>query len=239
MRLPAALRIAVLGMLTGLPAHSADQNNAASAPTITVSGSGEVVVDPDRARVSIAVDSEGTTSAAAAGDNARITAAVTNALLSAGATRSDLVTTNYMVQPHWQYSNNSPPTRAGYEAHNMLRVSVTQLPMLGKWIDAALGAGATRIDSVEFDSSAAASARRDALSKAVANAREDAETLAKAAGGKLGPLQELSTAGPISPRLPMATLSMPAPLRTAEETNLEPSPLHISATVTARWLFEP
>ena len=239
MRRPAVSLVVLLGMLAGVSARSADQSIGGSAPTITVSGSGEVVLDPDRATVTLSVDSEGPSSAAAAANNARVTTAVTNALLATGAARSDLLTANYMVQPHWQYSNNQPPSRVGYEAHNTLRISVTQLPMLGKWIDVALGAGATRIESVEFDSSAVASARREALSKAVAHAQEDAETLAKAAGGKLGPLQDLTSAQQPTPFRPVARLAVPAPISPEEQTHLEPSPLHISAVVTARWLFEP
>lgn len=208
-------------------------------PTITVGGTGEVVVDPDRATVVIAVDSEGTTSTLAASGNARITSAVTQALLAAGAKRPDLQTANYTVQPRWQYSSNGPPTRVGYEAHNTLRVSVGKLSVLGQWIDAALGAGATRVDSVEFDSSAATSARREALSKAVANAKEDAETLAKAAGGTLGALQELTSAEqPIGFRS-VARLAVPAAINPQDQTHLAPSPLHITAVVTGRWRFAP
>jgi uncharacterized protein YggE len=236
MRLPAALLVALLGMVAAASARSADQSAARPAPSITVSASAEVVVNPDRATVTLAVDSEGSTSAAAAADNARVTEAVSNALLAAGVARSDLVTTNYMVQAQWQYSNNNPPKRTGYQAHNTLLLAVGQLAALGPGIDAALAAGATRVENVEFDSSAASSARREALSMAVANAKQDAETLAKAAGGKLGALQELTTVGTGGPQPLMATLNMPAQ---REKTYIEPSPLHISAAVTGRWLFQP
>ena len=237
-RLPPVTFLVMLGVLAVRPVLSAEQGSAGSVPSITVSGSAEVVVDPDRATLTIAVDTQRTTSASAGAENARITAVVTKVLLAAGVTRSDLMTANYTVQPQWQYPNNSPPRRIGYEATDTLRVSVAHLAALGKWIDAALGAGATRVESIEFDSSAAQGARREALAKAVANAREDAQTLAEAAGGKLGALQELSTVQDTGPRPLFRTVSAPGPIRVGEETHIVPSPLHISATVTGRWLFE-
>ena len=233
------MMVALLALLGGRLAQSADQSHADIGPTIEVGGSGEVVIDPDRATLTLAIESQRATGAAAAADNARVTAAVTTALLSAGASRSDVLTANYTIQPQWQYLTNAPPKRTGYEARNTLRVSVEQLPVLGRWIDAALDAGAARVENVEFDSSHASSARRDALARAVANAKADAETLAKAAGGTLGALEEISTVPVTGPRLPLpvATLSMAHP--GSEETHLEPAPLHISAVVTARWHFEP
>lgn len=241
-RSAAIVLVALCGTVGEHPAYSADAGTSAPAPAIEVSGSGEVVVDPDRATLSIVVESRATSSSDAAAQNATLTAVVTNALVMAGAVRSDLVTASYTVQPQWQYSSNSPPKRVGYEAQNTLRITVRQLSVLGKWIDAALGAGAARVQNIEFDSSKAASARREALAQAVANAKADAETLAEAAGGKLGALQELSTVPPAGPRT-FGPVPAPAPLalsaRGTEQTTIEPSPLHISAVVTARWSFEP
>ncbi|HTW75723.1 MAG TPA: SIMPL domain-containing protein [Steroidobacteraceae bacterium] len=240
MKSSAVAWVTLLGTLVWFSAHAADRGAPDSAPSIEVEGTGEVIVDPDRATLSIAVESGGASSAAAAARNAALMAAVTHALLSAGAARSDLVTANYTVQPEWRYSSNAPPRRIGYEAQNTLRLSVRQLSMLGKWIDAALGAGAARVEDIEFDSSQASRARRQALAQAVANAKADAETLAEAAGGRLGALEELSTVPPEGSRpfLP-APAALALPSRLAEETQIEPSPLHISAVVTARWLFEP
>ena len=238
MRSPAVVLIALLGVVGAPSAHSADRGTSDSAPSIEVTGSGEVVVDPDRATLTIAVETAAATSAAAAADNAHLTAAVTDALLTAGAARSDLATADYLVQPQWQYSSNAPPKRVGYQAQNTLRVSVRQLSVLGKWIDAALGAGAARVENIAFDSGEASSARRQALAQAVANAKADAETLAKAAGGSLGALQQLSTVMSTDLRSPMP-ITLTAARGQAEETQIEPSPLHITAVVTARWLFAP
>ncbi|HWG77437.1 MAG TPA: SIMPL domain-containing protein [Steroidobacteraceae bacterium] len=243
MKSTAAVLVALLGLWGAQSARSAGPPTPDTTPTIEVTGNGEVVVDPDRATLTIAVQAQGASSAAAASNNAHLTAAVTGALLTVGAARADIETANYTVLPQWQYSNNAPPKRIGYQAQNTIRVSVKQLALLGRWMDAALNAGASRIDNVEFDSGKTSAARLDALAKAVANARMEAETLAKAAGGSLGALQELSAVPASGLRFPLRAapgpITVTAQRRQAEETQIEPSPLHINAVVTARWRFEP
>jgi uncharacterized protein YggE len=227
----------VLGAVCPAAAMSAASAPQQAGPSITVSGTGEVLVEPDHASLVIAIESEGSTSAAAAADNARITRAVTTALVSAGAQRGELATSDYAVQPQWQYPNSGPPRRTGYRASTAIRIADVQLARLGQWIDAALSAGAARIEQLQFEPRDAAGARRRALALAVANARADATAVAEAAGGALGPLQEISTGqdGLRPQPLLMAVQRQAGP----EGTNLQPGPLHISAAVVARWSFEP
>jgi uncharacterized protein len=234
---PFGAHLAGIFLLTGAIAYGADHAALETAATISVSGTGEVLLEPDEATLTIAVDSDASTSAAAASDNSRATDAVRSALAGAGAALADISTASYVVQPRWQYSSNTPPRRVGYSAHNTLRVSVAHLAELGRWIDVALEAGASRVDSIELDSKEAPSARQAALARAFANARQDAETLAKAAGGRLGSLQEVTTEASNVPR-PMLPIAAAAPVSRAE-THIEPSALHIQAVITARWRFEP
>ena len=109
---------------------------------------------------------------------------------------------------------------------------------IGVWIDTALSAGASRIEDPQFGASDETAARAQALTLAVSHARADADVLAKAAGGTLGPLRQLSTerAGP-SP-FPRAFVASVAP-RSAPDTHFEPVQLQISAMIIARWSFAP
>ena len=90
-------------------------------------------------------------------------------------------------------ANPTPPKVTGYTVTNTVRADVRRIDDVGKLIDAALAKGANEISSLQFYSSKADSARRAALAAAVADARADAEVLARAAGGTLGALVELST----------------------------------------------
>jgi len=213
---------------------------SSSSATIAVSGDGEVRIQPDRAIVSIAIESDAASSAAAGAQNARLTQAVVKALRAAGATSAQIVTQAYSVQPQWQYSPNAPPRRTGYEASMQLALTVPDLQRLGPAIDAALSAGATRIGNVEFESSQLQSARQQALAMAVEHAHADAETLARAAGGRLGALLDLSTSGAVMPPGPRPLMLAAGRAEVSTPgTGFEATELQISASVQARWRFEP
>lgn len=201
---------------------------------IVTTGTGEVRVAPDRATIFVGVQSRAGTAAAAAADNARRQRAILDTLRTLGLGPDQLSTMNFNVNPDIQYNpNNQPPKVVGYTVTNTVRAEVRKLDDVARIIDASLAKGANEISGLQFYSSKADSARRSAMALAVANARADAETLARAAGGTLGALLELSTASSIRP---MAEgMSVTAMARVA--TPIEPGQQSISASVTARWSF--
>jgi uncharacterized protein YggE len=204
-------------------------------PQVVVSGVGEARVTPDRATIMVGVQSRAATAAAAAADNARRQKAILDTLRALGLSNDQLSTANYNVAPEMVYpqTGGSTPRVTGYTVTNTVRADVRRLDEVGRVIDAALAKGANEVSSLQFYSSKADSARRSALAAAVADARLDAEVLAKAAGGSLGNLLELSTSeAPVRPMM-VSMRAMPA----AEKTPIEPGQQTISATVTARWAF--
>ena len=205
-------------------------------PTLQTSGQGEVHVAPDRATVMLAVQTEATTAATAATSNARRLRAVLDTLRAVGLTAEQLSTLNYTVYPRYA-PNASTPHVVGYTVTNSVRAEVERIADVGKVIDAALAAGANEVSSLSFYSSTEADARRRAIALAVQQARADAEALATAAGGKLGPLVELSTGPSNSPIYAVTGMSMAA--RAPAPTPIEPGQQTISATVVARWQFSP
>lgn len=212
------------------------QGAPSSAPSISVSATGEAHVSPDRATIFIGVQSRGATAAAAGADNARRQKAVLDTLRALGISGDRVSTMNYNVAPEMQYSpNNSPPPRVvAYTVTNTVRAEITRIEDVGRIIDAVLGKGANELSSLQFYSSKADSARRAALAAAVANARADAEALARAAGGSLGPLAEISAGEP-----PIRPIPMPmAKLAAQAATPIEPGQQTISATVSVRWIFQ-
>ena len=96
-----------------------------------------------------------------------------------------------------------PPKVSGYVARNSVRVEVLKLELAGVLVDAALAKGATNVMGLQFYSSRAAEARREALVRAVKAARLDAEAMALAAGYQLGALIEISSSGPSEAPMPM------------------------------------
>lgn len=107
-------------------------------------------------------------------------------------------------------------------------------------VDAALGAGANLINSLSFYASNIDEPRRQAISLAVASARADAEAMARAAGGSLGALLELSTGGATVPPRPMFDMAARGKMALqVEATPINPGQQTVTVYVSARWQFTP
>jgi uncharacterized protein YggE len=230
-------RFGVTVLMLGFAAASriGAQATPASAAVISVSATGEAHVAPDRATLFIGVQSRGVTAAAAGTDNARRQRAVLDTLRALGISGDRVSTMNYNVSPEVQYSPNgsTPPKVTGYTVTNTVRAEVARIEDVGRIIDAVLGKGANELSSLQFYSSKADSARRAALAAAVNNARVDAEALARAAGGSLGQLAEISTG-----ELPVRPIAMPmAKMASQASTPIEPGQQTVQVTVSVRWFF--
>jgi uncharacterized protein YggE len=229
--------IAALGLSSALASALDAQATAPAPPQVVVSGTGEARIVTDRATLMLGVQTRAATASLAATDNARRLRAILDTLKAIGLASEQLSTMNYNVAPEMQYpaGGNQPPKVTGYVVTNTVRADLHRIDDVGRVIDAALAKGANEISSLQLFSSKADSARRVALAAAVADARAQAEVLARASGGALGSLIEISsTQEPIRPVLARATAAM-----AAVRTPIEPGEQTISATVTARWTFVP
>ncbi len=203
--------------------------------TIVVTGRAERKIPADRASISIAVETRGPTAAAAAFDNARLQKAVLQALRGAGVQDAQLSSAGYSVEPNWREDDRGRPSkRDGYVAENSIYVEVTELDRIGVFIDAALAAGATNVGGVQFTATNTEEARRAVLAAAIINARGDAETMAKAAGGTLGRLIEVSTERfDPSPRMLLQEVRVTGP--GGGPTEIAPREIEVSVIVATRW----
>jgi uncharacterized protein YggE len=205
-------------------------------PQVVTTGVGEASAAPDRASIYIGVQTRATTAQAASTDNARRVKAVMDTIRAMGIPQGQIQTANYSVQPEMAYPNGQtqPPRAVAYTVTNSVVVRLNRIDDVGRVIDAALAKGANEISSLQFTSSKADSMRAVALAAAVADARAQAESMAKAAGGTLGTLLELNTSSvPIRPMPVMASFAM----RAGPPTPISPGDQTVSATVTARWTF--
>lgn len=231
------LTATVLSVAFAAAAHA--QSSAPQVPRIVTSGEAQVRVTPDRATIMIGVQTRAATAAAAGADNARRQKAIIDTLRAMGLMADQIATQNYSVYPEMQY----PPTGGqgrvvGYNVSNIVRVELRRIDQAGAVIDATLAKGANQINSIQFSSSTAAEARRTAMAEAVRDARADAEVLARAAGGTLGPIIELTSSAP--PIRPMyADIATRAVAKEAMQTPIEPGEQVISANVSVIWQFIP
>jgi uncharacterized protein YggE len=204
-------------------------------PQISTTGIGEASAIPDRATIYIAVQTRATTASGASADNARRVKAVMDTLRAIGIAGDQMQTANYSVTPETPYMPSTAPRTVTYSVSNSLLVKLRRIDDVGRVIDVALAKGANEISSLQFSSSTADSVRSVALAAAVADAKIQAEAMARAAGGSLGQLLELSTSMPVRPMPMMQTFSA----RAAVQTPITPGEQSISATVSGRWAFVP
>jgi len=195
---------------------------------ITVTGTAGVEARPDLARIHLGVQAEAATAAEAmAALETRVTA-VTGALRAAGLGDGDLRTAHLSVGQ--RYSNAGTPD--GYVAGCATAATVRDLDRVGAILDAAITAGADRVDGLSMEIADPSAAYARALALAVGDAREKAEGLAAAAGLELGAIEAVaegaSTAG--GPPVPFA-----AELRSAKGMPVEPGEQTVTATVTVRF----
>lgn len=245
----ASRSLLVLPLLVALAARSPAQAASSAAspgsepiPSIEVTGSAEVTAPAARGAFSIGIEVTRPTAAEASSETARLTQAVTAALKQAGLAGSDLKGSRLTVNPQWSYDQKTQQRhRDGFEATTTLLVDSASLEHLGSYIDAALGAGATTVSDIQYSPADADSLRRDALTRAVRNARSEAETIAAAAGGQLGALLQIGTDGASSRPRPMGLQEVvvnAARAKGSVATDLMPQDIEVSASVSASWRFQ-
>ena len=142
--------------------------------SITVSGSGQVTAKSDIATLHISVQTESANSKAAVRENANTMTAVRNAV--------KIETQNYSVYPQQNYDNKGRKTDLKYICNNTMNVTVTNIARTGEVMDAAINAGATRLDSVDFGVNDTQKFKDAALRAAALDAKNKANILASALG---------------------------------------------------------
>jgi uncharacterized protein len=188
-----------------------DQQNdfsSANLSTLSTSGTSTTEVRPDQLSVTVGVETNGTTAQEAVSQNANMTTQVISAVRGLGIDENRIETSSYSLSPIYEYIQPLQPcieiyppppeceTRQeiiGYRATNtvtvtldvpFLRMVTTTVPDVnaGQVIDAAVGAGANRVDSVVFFISPdrQQEVRDTIITDAIANARQRASIAAEA-----------------------------------------------------------
>jgi uncharacterized protein YggE len=183
---------ALAGVLRPEGASAVDPDPAGD--TVSVTGIGTVGAVPDRAEISAGVESRAPTAKAALAANAAAMQKVLEALKAHGG--KDVTTQTVSLQT--AFDDQGQPS--GFVATNVASATAS-LDGAGALIDAAVDAGANTIYGPSLSRSDAERLYRDALEKAVADAKDRATVLAKAAGRELGRVTAMAESG--SPEMPM------------------------------------
>ena len=176
------LLVVILALIPGV-AMAADP--ACPENLITVSGTGEVMTEPDIGLVTLGVKTEHADVRTAQEQNAMTMDERITSLLAAGIPRQDIQTVSYNIYP--VYDDETRPFGEDvkyYQVTSMVQVTVREVSRTGEIIDIAVKNGANQVSSVGFSLSPEKekSLRATVLTQAVGNARSDADVTAAATG---------------------------------------------------------
>ena len=157
-------------------------------PSLSLSASADVQLDPEFATVSSGVVSRADTAQQAVRANAQAMTRVFEALRQAGIAEDDMQTAQLSVSP--VYSDRREPGQIelniiGYEARNTVSAKVRNTDTVGQVVDAMVAAGANNINSVSFGAENTDEALNEARRNAIASLLAKAELFADAAGFEL------------------------------------------------------
>jgi len=156
--------------------------------TVRVTGQATIAVEPDVATLRLSVVSQDESSQRAAEENATRTQAVFAGLRKLLGKEVNLHTQGFSLQPQYDHSqpqSDAGPVLRGYRVSNSVVLRLEDLDQVGAAVDAAIAAGANRIESLVFGLKDDRGARSRALADATRRAREKADTVADALGTEL------------------------------------------------------
>ena len=202
---------------------------AQESPAITMQGAGEVPVTPDTAELAVGFAERGWDIAALEKVlDGRVTALV-EALLALGIESDSINTAHLSINPASRYDQNTRQVvQEGFDVTRNVTFTVHAIDQLGAALSAVTAQKVTQVNPPRLLASAYEAAYREALSLAVAQARERATAVAAAGGFQLGDIVRVN---------PTATLSRPMPegrmaLAAADSSTYSPGEMVVGAQLT-------
>lgn len=233
------LALAGAGCSSGGTPQAAGQLGVGTDPAtttgISVTGQGRVSGSPDTVIVDLGVSVMRQSVDAAVSDAATLATKLIAALESGGVAEKDIQTSNYALNPQYDYSKNTQQI-LGYRVTNTVSAKIRTIDKAGKIIDAATGIGGNDVvvQSVRFDiedNTQLLSAAREA---AWNDAKAKADQLASLAGRTLGSAQSITeTVTSTPPPVVYGAIAQDA----RESTPIQPGEQTLTVTITVQFAF--
>ncbi|MFY4815110.1 SIMPL domain-containing protein [Haloarcula argentinensis] len=231
--------LAIAGVLALLVAGGvgfafADTGATAPSSNSTVSVNADATVEraPDRATVTVAAVGRGETAEAARNNLSGDADAITSALEDEGAT---VTSSRFQIRPEYEESREGRE-QVGYVAIHTVEAETSNVSTAGTLIDAAVDAGADRVEGVRYSLSEETrqDAREEALTTAMDNARTDAEVVAAAEDRSVGDAVTVQTSNHGRPVVYAEAMASDAGGR----TNIQPGDVTVDASVSVTYELE-
>lgn len=230
------IAVILIGLFSGVA--SAQIERQGKLRLLTAVGNGDASVVPDTAEVRIGVETESLTATQAREENASRVQNLVAVLKSLGIPDKDVRTSSYQINPVRRYDEKIQglPPIVGYNVQNIISVKTEKMDIVPTILDKAVEGGVNRVDSINFSVKNDTAVRQEALRKAVADARANAQQMAKELGVKLDKVYSIQQGGGVSTPMPMMyAKSMSAD---ASSTPVFPGETTINASATVVFIIK-
>lgn len=189
-------------MFTPHIAHAATTGAAPSQATITVIGHGDEKVSPDTATIDAGIVTKAADARQAQQKNDAAMTKLLNRLKTYGVTANDVHTQWYSIHPDYTSDPKSgQQSITGFEADDNIQVDVHNLNKVGTLVDALVQLGANQINGVNYQVSNPQAIQQHLIDTALADAKSQAQHIAKSLGIMITGVQSVDTtvgnSGPI------------------------------------------
>jgi uncharacterized protein YggE len=226
--LPIVIVVAVaavaIAVLAGVGRPEAARGDSATPDTVTTVGHGVVTLVPDQATVTAGVHTQAATAADALAQNSTLMNKVIAAMKAANG--DDLQTQQVSLSPQTDQNGDVK----GYTADDSVSATAA-IADAGGLIDAAVAAGANTVSGPTLGVKDQDAAYRQALGKAVDDARAKAQALGQAGGFGVGPVSSVTEQSQDQP-MPFQALA-----KGADSTPVEAGTQDITADVSVTFVI--
>src|SRR5215831_12919650 len=195
--------------------------------TVQATGNATITANPDQATLDVGVVTNAGTAQDSAQQNATMTTAVLTAVNAVLGSAGSVQTVSYSVSPRYSTAAGQSNVIIGYTTTNMVRVTTSDLSIIGRLIDAANQAGANSVGNLGFGLQDPEPKVQQALAAATKQAMTHATAIASGLGATLGPVISAQQGSAYSP------IVVPAPgVATAVTTPVQTGTVSVFASVT-------
>ena len=145
--------------------------NRAVSAELSVVGEGKVDVVPDTANVQAGITAEDKTVQEVEGKINEINNKIVSALERLGIDKKDIKTSNYSINPSYDFTPNGRNNISGYTGNASLVITVRKQELVSQVITAATEAGANQVYNSGFTVDDPSKYREEARNKAIQNAK--------------------------------------------------------------------
>jgi uncharacterized protein YggE len=169
---------------------------------ITVTGTGKVKMKPEVVRFTAGVQKFSENIDDALAQEKTATTAIVTVLKESGVKEEDIKTAYFSVWPQTSdyYENNLRRTKiSGYQVSNTVEVKLGDINRISEILRKVIGAGANNVSGLSFGADNPTEQEFQAREKAIQDARQKAEKMARIAGKRLGPVVSITESYSPSP----------------------------------------